>query len=67
MDATGTLVQSGGNDNLFRTEALQAQQNALLGEIHIDTSPKRWVRCADLACHMFLCNFRFCAWRAIYG
>ena len=40
--AAGSVGYGGGGD-LFRSEALQAQQTRWLGEIHIATPPRRWI------------------------
>jgi membrane fusion protein len=41
--AAGSCAGYGGGSDLFRAEALQAQQTRWLGEIHIATPPRRWI------------------------
>ena len=43
MGAAANATGRAPSDDLFRAEALQAQQTRWLGEIHIATPPRRWI------------------------
>jgi len=43
MGAAANAAGRAPPDGLFRVEALQAQRDSWLGEIHIATPPRRWI------------------------